>query len=90
MTTPGHFLMSESLIAELQEEQWDALFDSLVPNKIVGQTHFPEHGLIRIELEGPEIEPGTEYEIAFTDEEDGSVTANLNEIESGQHAMQVA
>lgn len=90
MSMPGYFLMSENFVDELQEREWNALFDGLTPNQIVGQEHLPERDLIKIELEGPEVEPGREYTMAFTYESDGTVTAALNEVRYTDRLLQLA
>lgn len=90
MSRPGYFLISEDFTADFKEKEWNALFDGLAPNEITGQSRIPERSLIKVELEGPEIEPGAEYRMTFTYANDGSVSASLNEVESPGREVQLA
>lgn len=90
MSSPGYFFIPENYVDVLREREWNALFDGVAPNEIVGQEHIPERELIKIELEGPEVEPETEYMIAFTYEDDGTVNVQLDEVHSPDHMLQLA
>jgi len=89
MDTPGYFLMSEDFIDELHEREWNALFDGLKPNEITGQSRLPERNLFKIEVEGPDVQPGMEYKMAFTYKDDGTVTASLNVVENDDRTLQL-
>lgn len=89
MYRPGYFLISEDFTDEFNEKEWNALFDGLAPNEITGQTRISEHRLIKVELEGPEIEPDTEYRMTFTYEKDGSVSARLNEVSQNERVVEL-
>jgi len=89
MHSPGYFLISEEFVDELHEKEWNALFDGLKPNEITGQSRLPERDMIKIELEGPDVEPGTEYKMAFTYEDDGTVSASLDTVKHEDRTLQL-